>query len=54
VRTLRLQRAAQLLEKQVGGVSETAYMVGFDDAKYFSRLFKQVYGTLPSQYGNER
>ena len=53
VRTLRLQRAAQLLEKKVGGVAEVAYRVGFDDAKHFSRLFKQVYGTLPSEYGSE-
>ena len=51
VRTLRLQRAAQLLEKQAGGVSEVAYEVGFLDAKYFSRLFRQVYGVLPSDYG---
>ena len=51
VRTFRLQRAAQLLAKQAGGVSEVAYEVGFQDAKYFSRLFRQVYGVLPSVYG---
>ena len=51
VRTLRLQRAAQLLEKKAGGVSEVAYEVGFQDAKYFSRLFRQIYGVLPSDYG---
>ncbi len=51
VRTLRLQRAAQLIEKQAGTVSEIAYRVGFKDAKYFSRLFRQVYGALPSEYG---
>ena len=51
VRTLRLQRAAQLLEKRAGGVSEVAYEVGFQDAKYFSRLFRQIYGVLPSEYG---
>jgi signal transduction histidine kinase/AraC-like DNA-binding protein len=51
VRTLRLQRAAQLLEKEAGNISEIAYQVGFDDAKYFSRLFRQVYGVVPSAYG---
>ena len=51
VRALRLQRAAQLLEKRVGGVAEVAYEVGFQDAKYFSRLFRQIYGVLPSEYG---
>lgn len=51
VRTLRLQRAAQLIEKQAGTISEIAYRVGFQDAKYFSRLFRQAYGVLPSDYG---
>ena len=51
VRTLRLQRAAHLLEKQAGGVAEVAYEVGFQDAKYFSRLFRQVFGVLPRDYG---
>ncbi len=51
VRTLRLQRAAQLLEQRAGNVSEIAYRVGFQDAKYFSRLFRQIYGVLPSEYG---
>lgn len=51
VRTLRLQRAAQLLAQAAGTVAEVAYAVGFQDAKYFSRLFRQVYGVLPSEYG---
>jgi DNA-binding response OmpR family regulator len=51
VRTLRLERAAHLLSRAAGTVSEVAYTVGFQDAKYFSRLFRQVYGVLPSEYG---
>jgi len=31
-------------------VSEVAYKVGFNNAKYFSKHFKNNYGTLPSQY----
>ncbi len=50
VRSMRLQRAAQLLEKKAGTVSEIGYQVGFQQVKYFSRLFKQVYGISPSEY----
>ena len=50
IRTLRLQRAAQLLGQDAGTVAEIAYAVGFNDPKYFSRLFRQVYGVSPSEY----
>ncbi len=50
IRTMRLQRAAQLLEQKAGTVSEIAYQVGFQDVNYFSRLFKKAYGKTPSEY----
>ena len=31
-------------------VSETAYKLGFDNPKYFSRLFKKKVGVTPSEY----
>ena len=49
-RLMRLKRAAQLLEKKVGNVSEIAYRVGFGDPNYFSRLFRQTFGVAPSEY----
>ncbi|MFQ5569815.1 MAG: helix-turn-helix transcriptional regulator [Rhodothermales bacterium] len=49
IRSMRLQRAAQLLEEQAGTVSEVAYAVGFQDPKHFSRLFRQVFGVSPSR-----
>ncbi len=51
IRTLRLQRAGQLLQARTGTVSEIAYAVGFMDANYFSRLFRQTFGVTPSDYG---
>ena len=51
IRTMRLQRAAHLLEQEVGTVSEVAYAVGFLDATHFSKLFNQVFGVYPSRYG---
>jgi transcriptional regulator GlxA family with amidase domain len=48
IRMMRLERAAQLLRQDAGRVSEIAYAVGFENAKYFSRLFRQTFGHAPS------
>lgn len=50
IRTIRLQRAAQLLEKSQLSVSEVAYQTGFNNPKYFARHFKDEFGILPSAY----
>jgi signal transduction histidine kinase/ligand-binding sensor domain-containing protein/DNA-binding response OmpR family regulator len=50
IRTIRLQHAAQLLEKSQLTVSEVAYSVGFNNPKYFARYFKEAYHELPSSY----
>jgi len=50
IRTIRLQQAAQLLEKSQMTVAEVAYQVGFNNPKYFARYFKEVYHVLPSAY----
>ncbi len=50
IRTLRLKRAAQLLQKSQLNVSEIAYQVGFNDPKYFRKHFKNEFGVLPSKY----
>jgi signal transduction histidine kinase/CheY-like chemotaxis protein len=50
VRAMRLKRAAQLLSRNAGNVSQVAYAVGFRDPAYFSRLFKQTFEILPSEY----
>jgi AraC-like DNA-binding protein len=54
IRTIRLQRAAQLLEKSQFTVSEIAYQVGFNNPKYFAKYFKEQYNMLPSSYATER
>jgi DNA-binding response OmpR family regulator len=50
IRTLRLKRAAQLLQKSQLNVSEVAFEVGFNDVKYFRKHFKNEFGVLPSKY----
>ena len=50
IREIRLQHAAQLLEKSQLSVSEIAYQVGFNNPKYFARYFRELYQVLPSEY----
>jgi len=48
--TLRLKRAARLLQLQAGTVSEIAYEVGFNNLSYFARAFKKQLGCAPSEF----
>ena len=48
--TLRLERAAQLLEARAGSVSEIAYSVGFKSVAHFSRRFQKQFTVPPSKY----
>jgi signal transduction histidine kinase/DNA-binding response OmpR family regulator len=54
IRSIRLKRAAQLLEKSRLTIAEIAYEVGFNDPKYFSRFFKAEFNMLPSAYQAEK
>ncbi len=49
IRSLRLTRAKELLTTKAMNVSEVAYEVGFDDPKYFSRVFAEEFGVAPSK-----
>ena len=50
VRALRLRQAQVLLTTTKLNVSQVAYAVGFDNPKYFSRLFSEEFGVSPGNY----
>lgn len=50
IRLIRLKRASQLLAKSQLNISEIAYMVGYNNAKYFAKHFKAEFSILPSEY----
>ena len=48
--TVRINRACDLLKSGEHNITEIAYIVGFHDIYYFSRLFKKMVGTSPSSF----
>ncbi|CAN5391524.1 two-component regulator propeller domain-containing protein [soil metagenome] len=53
IRTIRLKRAVQLLEKSKLSIANVAYEVGFNNAAYFAKVFREEFGILPSEYITE-
>ncbi|MEH6578978.1 MAG: AraC family transcriptional regulator [Amphritea sp.] len=47
---LKIERACHLLDISSRTIAEVAFMVGYEDAYYFSRIFKKVMGISPTQY----
>ncbi len=50
MRSLCLQRAADLLKSKAGTVAGICYQLGFTDQAYFSRAFKKQFGCSPTEY----
>lgn len=50
IRTIRLKRGRQLLEKSQMQIAEIAYEVGFNSPKRFAKYFREEFGLSPSEY----
>lgn len=51
-RSVRLEKAVDLLNTGENSIAEIAYTVGFNDPRYFTKCFKKKYGKSPSDYIN--
>ena len=49
IRITRLKEARNLLQSSDKSVSEVAYAVGFSSPSYFSKCYKELFGTLPAE-----
>ena len=50
IRIIRMQRAQQMLAESQLQVAEVAYKLGYNTPKTFTKHFKMVFGTSPSEY----
>lgn len=51
IKNLRISQAHNMIKDNFDmNISEIAYAVGFNAPKYFSKLFKQIYGATPNNF----
>ncbi len=50
IRSIRLKKAVYLLENSQMTISQISYEVGFNTPSYFTKLFREEYNILPSEY----
>jgi AraC-like DNA-binding protein len=54
IHSVKLDKAAQLLDKSELTIAEVAYSVGFTTPSYFAKSFKAKFNMLPSEYLNRK
>ncbi len=54
IRNRRMERAEGLIRQGKLSIAEIAYEVGFESTSYFSRIFQERYGVLPSAYTGQQ
>lgn len=50
LKQLRVQKAAQLLSDTACGIAEAGALCGFQDASYFTKIFRETKGCTPSEF----
>ncbi len=50
IKSVRMKKAAMLLQQQKFTVAEVMYMVGFSNHSYFAKCFKEEFNISPAQY----
>jgi two-component system response regulator YesN len=54
VTSLRIEKAEKLIREARMNIKEVAFAVGFQDANYFSKIFRKITGLPPSVYAAEK
>ncbi len=54
IRNLRLEQAAEKLRQGNASVADVAYEVGFESLPYFTKVFQEKFGVLPSGYSHQK
>ena len=50
INDIRLKKSIELLRTNTLNITEIAIKCGFNDANYFSRIFKRKFGVSPLKY----
>lgn len=50
INTIRCRSAARMIKESKQSIKEIAFSVGFNDARYFRKAFKGIYGVTPQEY----
>jgi signal transduction histidine kinase/ligand-binding sensor domain-containing protein/DNA-binding response OmpR family regulator len=53
IRTIRLERAAQLLKQDYQSIADIALQTGFSSQAYFTKCFHDHFGCTPSEYNGQ-
>ena len=54
VTALRIEQAEKLIREARMNIKEVSFAVGFQDANYFSKIFRKITGLPPSVYAAEK
>jgi len=54
INSFKLKKAVELIQEAKLPIADIAFNVGFNDPKYFSRLFRKFYGMSPSEFQSKK
>ncbi|MGV3768318.1 MAG: two-component regulator propeller domain-containing protein [Chitinophagaceae bacterium] len=54
IRSVKLEKAKELLERTDKTITEVAYETGFTNANYFTKVFRAAYNMTPSEFRAEK
>ncbi|MBT7121773.1 MAG: helix-turn-helix transcriptional regulator, partial [Clostridia bacterium] len=54
INEVRIRNAKMLIKQSDISLSQAAYLCGFDDQSYFSKVFRKITGTTPGKYREQK